>query len=56
MKRILRENWMTIGVVALIVAGYIFLRTPDDDLASTEEFDAQTTAGIPTLVEFYSNT
>jgi hypothetical protein len=56
MKRLLRENWMTILVLVVVVGGYVFLRTPGDDLASTETFDAQATNGEPLVVEFYSNT
>ncbi|MFO7743418.1 MAG: hypothetical protein R6X31_14020 [Anaerolineae bacterium] len=56
MKRLLRENALTILIIALAVGGYAFLRTPGDDLASTAEFDALVSAGTPTLVEFYSNT
>jgi len=56
MNHLLRENWMTLLVIALIVVGYVFLRTPGDDLASTAEFETQITDGKPTLVEFYSNT
>jgi hypothetical protein len=56
MKRILRENWLTILVLTLMVAGYVFLRTPPDELASTEAFDERVRSGRPTLVEFYSNT
>ncbi len=56
MKRLLRDNWLVILVVTAMAAGYIFLRTPGDDLDSTAEFDALTTDGTPTLVEFYSNT
>jgi hypothetical protein len=56
MKRFLRENWLVILVVVVMVAGYTFLRTPGDDLASTAEFDAIVSDGTPTLVEFYSNT
>lgn len=55
-KRLLRDNWLLILVVTAMAAGYIFLRTPGDDLDSTAEFDALTTDGTPTLVEFYSNT
>ena len=47
---------MVIGMIAVMIMGYIFLRTPGDDLASTAEFDAQVSAGTLTLVEFYSNT
>lgn len=56
MERFWRENWSVILVVAVMVGGYLFLRTPGDELASTAEFDAQVTGGTPTLVEFYSNT
>jgi hypothetical protein len=56
MKRFLRENWMIILVLVLILGGYVFLRTPGDDLASTAAFEAISTDGTPLLVEFYSNT
>ena len=56
MKRFLRENWLMIVVIAAMVGGYLFLRTPGDELASTAEFDAQVADGTPTLVEFYANT
>ena len=56
MKRFWRENWLVILVIAVMVGGYLFLRTEGDELASTAEFDAQVTGGMPTLVEFYSNT
>jgi len=55
MKRFWRENWLVITVIAVMVGGYMFLRTPGDKLASTAEFDAQVTSGATTLVEFYSN-
>lgn len=56
MKRILRENWFVILVIGIMTAGYAFLRTPGDDIASTAEFDAMVTEGRPTLVQFFSNT
>lgn len=56
MRNFLRENWLVILVIAVMVGGYIFLRTPGDELASTAEFEAQVSGGTPTLVEFYSNT
>ncbi len=56
MRKIWRENWLVIIVLAVMVGGYILLRTPGDDLASVAEFEAQVTDGTPTLVEFYSNT
>jgi len=56
MKRLLRENWLTILVLAAMIGGYVFLRTPGDHLASTAEFDARATDGTPLVVAFYSNT
>jgi len=56
MQRLLRENWLTIFVLALVMAGYVFLRTPGDEVGSTATFDEQVSSGRPTLVEFYSNT
>lgn len=35
MRRLLRENWFMILVVAAMAGAYAFLRTPGDDLAST---------------------
>jgi hypothetical protein len=56
LKRFWRENRLVILVIAVMMIGYLFLRTPGDQLASTTEFDAQVSSGTPTLIEFYSNT
>jgi hypothetical protein len=56
MKRFLRENWIVLLVIGGMIGGYLFLRTPGDAMASTEEFDALVTGGTPTVLEFYSNT
>jgi hypothetical protein len=56
MQRFWRENGLVILVIAAMIGGYLFLRTPGEKLASTAEFEAQVTAGTPTVVEFYSNT
>ena len=56
MQRFWRENGLVILVIAVMIGGYLFLRTPGDELASTAAFEAQVTAGTPTVVEFYSNT
>jgi len=56
MKHFLRENGLVILVIAGLVGGYLFLRTPGDNVPSTAAFDAQISGGTPTLVEFYSNT
>lgn len=56
MQRFWRENWLVILVITTMIGGYVFLRTPGDELASTADFDAQVTSGTPTVVEFYANT
>lgn len=56
MKRVLKENWLVILVIGILVGGYAFLRTPGDELASTAEFNSMITEGTPTLVYFFSNT
>jgi len=56
MQRFWRENWLVILVIAMMIGGYLFLRTPGDELVSTADFDAQATGGTPTVVEFYTNT
>jgi hypothetical protein len=56
MKRFWKENWLVILVIAVMLGGFLILRTPGAKLASTAEFDAQVTNGVPTVIEFYSNT
>ena len=56
MRRFWRENWLVVLVIGVMVGGFVFLRTTGDELVSTADFDAQVTGGMPTLVEFYSNT
>jgi hypothetical protein len=59
-ERIVRDflsgNWLVILVVGVILAAFIFLRTPADKFASTGEFDTLVRSGAPTVVEFFSNT
>ena len=51
----MRENWLFLLVLAGIVGGFLFLRTPGTAVASATEVDAILHDGQPTLVEFYSN-
>ena len=53
---VLRENALFLGFLAVLVAGFLVLRTRGAKLASLEEFDALIAGGQPVLVEFYSNT
>jgi hypothetical protein len=47
---------LVVLVIGVMVGGFVFLRTTGDEMVSTADFDAQVTGGVPTLVEFYSNT
>ncbi len=51
-----RENALFLGVLLVMVAGFLLLRTRGDDLASLDEFDSLISSGQPVVVELYSNT
>ena len=50
-----RQNWLTILVIAVLVVGYLSLRTRPSDVGSADDLLASLGAGRPTVVEFYSN-
>jgi hypothetical protein len=50
-----RENWLTILVIALLVIGYLSLRTQPSDVGTADEFLASLSAGQPTVIAFYNN-
>lgn len=52
---LLRQNWALLLVIGLLVGGWLFLRTPADDL-SVEAFRQEIRGGRPVVVEFFSNT
>ncbi len=56
MARFLRQNWLFLLVIGVMIAAYLLLRTRGDKLPSTAAFDTQVSGGTPTLVEFYTNT
>ncbi len=56
LRRLLRENWLLLLVVGIIVVAFLALRTTGSDVESVAEVDAILADGQPTLVEFYSNT
>jgi hypothetical protein len=55
-KRFLRDNWLTLLVVAGLALGYALLRTPQGTEASADALLASLSAGDTSIVEFYSNT
>ncbi len=56
MIQFVRDNWLTLLIVAGLVTAWLLLRTSGSELASTQAFDQQISAGQPVVVEFYSNT
>jgi hypothetical protein len=53
---LLRENGLFLGFLAVLVVGFLVLRTRGSNVASLAEFDALIAGGQPVVVEFYSNT
>ena len=53
---LLRENALFLGFLAVLIVGFLVLRTRGSRLASLDEFDALIAGGQPVVVEFYSNT
>jgi hypothetical protein len=56
MTSFLRENALFIGFLAVLVVGFLILRTRGAKLESVDEFDALIGQGAPVVIEFYSNT
>ena len=56
MVNLLRENALFLGFLAVLVVGFLVLRTRGSKLASLDEFDALIGGGQPVVAEFYSNT
>jgi hypothetical protein len=56
MTAFLRENALFLGFLAVLVAGFLVLRTRGAKLGSVEEFEAMIGQGEPVVLEFYSNT
>ena len=56
MVGLLRENALCMGFLAVIIVGFLVLRTRGAKVASLDEFDALISGGQPIVVEFFSNT
>lgn len=50
-----RGLWVIAGVILLIIAAFVFLRTQPTPIASSEALTARLTDGQPKVLEFYSN-
>ena len=55
MSRAVRDNWLLLAFLAVLVAGFLLLRSTPSDVQSIEELNRQLTAGQPTVLTFYSN-
>ncbi|MCJ7739467.1 MAG: hypothetical protein MUQ10_19510 [Anaerolineae bacterium] len=56
MRHFWSENWVVLLIIGGMLAAFLALRTKGDNFPSTADFDMQIASGIPSLVEFYSNT
>jgi cbb3-type cytochrome oxidase subunit 3 len=55
LARFVQANWLLIAFVLVLVAAFVFLRSPATRVASAQELDAMLTDGQPKIVEFYSD-
>ncbi len=54
-KRRLKENWMLIAFLVVIVGAFVLLRSKPSDIQDVNELSAMLTDGQPAVLEFYSN-
>ncbi|MCD6286469.1 MAG: hypothetical protein J7M39_11215, partial [Anaerolineae bacterium] len=52
---LLKEDGLTLAIVAVLIVAYAILRTPGDIFASAAELEAKITNGQPAVIEFYAN-
>lgn len=55
LTKILKEDGLTIGFLALLLVAWLLLRTPGDQFSTVDDFLSELSQGQPTIVEFYSN-
>jgi hypothetical protein len=53
--RILRQEWVTLLLLAGVATAWLMLRTHSSGASSVEEFQAKVRGGSPVVAEFYSN-
>ncbi|MHB1005055.1 MAG: hypothetical protein ACYC3S_05360 [Chloroflexota bacterium] len=53
---ILKENALFLVLLAVLVGGFLLLRSGPSSVESASAFDAVLAGGKPVLVEFYSDT
>jgi len=51
----LGDNWLSLTLLAVIVAAFLLLRSSPTDLAGAAELDSILVNGEPAIVQFYSN-
>lgn len=56
LQDLLREAGTPLLIVAILGIAFFYLRTKGTKLSSVADFDKRIRDGLPTIVEFYSNT
>ncbi len=51
----IQGDGLTVLIVLVLIALYVYLRTPGDEFVSPDALKAQLSAGRPTIIEFYAN-
>lgn len=55
MARVLRDNWLLLAFLGVLVVAFLLLRSTPSDIPSLEALDRHLNAGQPTVLAFYSN-
>ena len=53
--RFLKENWLGLLVVAVVLLAWFSLRSEATPFATLDDFDRIVASGQPAVVEFFSN-
>jgi hypothetical protein len=55
-KKLLREWWSTLAILAVLAGAFLYLRTAPGPLRTWADLQVHLAGGQPVLVEVYSNT
>jgi hypothetical protein len=55
MVDLIKNNWLLLAFLVVLVGAFLLLRSTPSDVQSIEDLNRQLTAGRPTVLAFYSN-